>query len=523
MSNRNIFNSIQLSRPKNNMFDLSHDVKLSLNMADLVPIMCTECVPGDKINIAVESLLRFSPLVSPVMHRMDVTFHYFFVPNRILWEGWEDFITNTKTAGSLPAFPTIQVNKTGSNYNSLLDYMGIPDPQQTPQFEHENVNAIPFAAYQKIYDEYYRDQNLIESVYQPLVNGDNSSNGDLYLLRTRCWEHDYFTSALPFAQKGDPVQLPVTIANSPIKYNLFGTGLSDPQISETVNWQGQPSGTSTTPSAPTGTQNPTDTGIEGGQFYADNSNAGSITTINDLRRAYALQKWLEKAARAGSRYFESILVNFGLKSPDSRLDRPEYITGSKSPVIISEVLNTTGDTGATDPLPQGNMSGHALSITNGNQGSYFCQEHGYVIGIMSVLPKTAYQQGIPRHFLKIQDPTQYFTPDFANIGEQEILNKEIMAFQDNGLATFGYTPRYAEYKYESNRVAGDFRGSLDFWHEGRIFDFGAPPSLNAAFVTADPSTRIFAVTDPTVQKLYAHVFNKVKMVRPMPKFGTPMI
>jgi hypothetical protein len=226
-----------------------------------------------------------------------------------------------------------------------------------------------------------------------------------------------------------------------------------------------------------------------------------------------LQEWLERSARGGTRYVESILSHFGVKSSDKRLQRPEYITGTKSPVIISEVLNTAGAA-----LPQGNMSGHGMAVNSGKAGSYRCEEHGYIIGIMSVMPKTAYQQGIPKHFLK-DDPFDYFWPSFANIGEQEVKNDEVYAFTPTGNEPFGYVPRYAEYKFEQSRVAGDFRTSLAYWHLGRIFN--SQPGLNGTFITSDPTHRIFAVTDPLQEKLYAHVLNRVTAIRPMPKFGIP--
>lgn len=503
----NLFNSIKLLKPKSNVFDLSHDVKLSCNMGQLVPIMCMEAVPGDKFNISCESLIRFAPLVSPVMHRMDVTMHYFFVPNRILWPNWESFITNGQTGtspGPVPAFPFITMD--AGNYTDLADYLGIPTPIGA---NTENISALPFAAYQKIFNEYYRDQNLVTAVIDQLVDGDNTASAALLNIQRRCWEHDYFTASLPFAQKGDSVEIPL------------GTVELDPTTQGTAQLVRNALDHSLSANAPlsalTSGELGEDTIIDVEKVIDPN---GTLivepTTINDLRRAFKLQEWLEKNARGGTRYIEHILSHFGVKSSDKRLQRPEYITGTKSPVVISEVLNTTG----TTELPQGNMAGHALSVTSGQYGNYYCEEHGYIIGIMSILPKTAYQQGIPKHFLKTSDPFQYFWPSFANIGEQEVLKKELYAFQGApGSDTFGYVPRYAEYKFENSRVAGDFRTSLNFWHMGRIFD--AAPSLNSDFVLSDPTTRIFAVEAEDENPIYAHVYNKIKAVRKMPKFGTP--
>jgi len=504
---KNLFNSVKMTKPKKNVFDLTHDVKLSANMGELTPILTLECVPGDKFDLSCESMIRFAPMIAPVMHRMDVTMHYFFVPNRILWDNWEPFITNANSGIVAPFLDYIENPTYWPEQNKLFaDYMGVPPTY--PGGTAQKINPLPFAAYQAIYNEYYRDENLVAPVNYKLKDGDQyvSSPTDytkLTTLRKRAWEHDYFTASLPFAQKGPAVDIPlgsvsgeaeIFVNNASAGTTLDGTPYDIPVDNNSS-------------SLPIGANQ---------LFASADSMEVQPTTINELRRAFRLQEWLEKNARGGTRYIENILAHFGVKSSDARLQRPEYITGVKSPVVVSEVLQS----GASEITPQGNMAGHGISVSSGRSGSYYCEEHGYIIGIMSVMPKTAYQQGIPKTFLK-NDPLDYFWPSFAHIGEQEVTINELYAYTPNAEDTFGYVPRYAEYKYMPSRVAGDFRTTLDYWHLGRIF--ATEPALNQEFIECTPeaTSRIFAVEDPEAQKLYCHVLNKIKAVRPMPKYGTP--
>lgn len=502
MANKNLFTQVEVKAPERNVFDLSHDVKMSMKMGVLTPVLAMDVVPGDKLSLGAESLIRFAPMVAPVMHRFDATIHYFFVPNRIIWNNWEKWIIEPNTAIQ---HPRLVVNEANYNTSKVFDYMGIPTPLPGSQ---ETINALPFAAFQKIYNEYYRDQNLITEDNIDLVDGDNSANTNLWKTRLRAWEHDYFTSALPFAQKGNAVGIPlgdVVLKNTPVNTPVLRNPQTGAPVASVTNMGSSAQGLLINQAQQNIVIDPS------GSLEVQNS------LITDLRRVFSLQSFLEKAARSGTRMTEFLKAFFNVNAQDQRLQRPEYITGVKTPVVISEVLNTTGF-----QLPQGSMAGHGVGVINAGMKDYFCPEHGWIIGIMSVLPKPAYQQGLERQFIRINNPLDYYFPEFAHIGEQAVTNKELYAFQGiPGQDTFGYIPRYSEYKYKPSRVAGDFKTTLDFWHDGRIFN--APPVLNQSFIECVPDERIFNVVDPNEDKLYVQVYNKIRAYRPMPYFGTPRL
>lgn len=518
-----IFSKVAMPRPQTNTFDLSHDRKFSGKIGELMPISVMEVVPGDKFNIKATNLTRFAPLITPIMHKASVYCHFFFVPNRILWPNWENFISGGEDGLADPTFPTVDLTiPTQYGIQTLADYLGLPTGNQIT-----DVSALPFAAYQKIYQDYYRDENLINKTDVTLSDGTQSASDiiELSSMKKRAWQHDYFTSALPWTQRGPEATIPLG-TTAPVAWEsgnrdvMRNTTTGAPITS--VDWTGltalksDPAGDiyASIPSA-------TAVNLDNSDSLSVDLSGATASSINDLRRAFRLQEWLERNARGGARYIEIITAHFGVRSSDARLQRPEFLGGSSTPITISEVLQTSAN--VTEPTPQGNMAGHGVSVGSSNYVSYRAEEHGYIIGIMSVMPKTAYQQGVPKHWKKL-DKFDYYWPSFANIGEQPIYNEEL--YHQNtaeDAEVFGYTPRYAEYKYIPSTVHGEFRDTLKFWHMGRIF--GSKPTLNQDFIECDSDEvkRVFAVPEASTEHLYVYLHNEVKATRLMPYFGTPTI
>lgn len=481
-----LFEQIQNLRPGRSVFDLSYDKKLTCDMGQLIPIMCDEVVPGDKFTIGNDIVMRFQALVAPIMHEINVYTHYFFVPYRILWDDWEDFISggvNGDFAGLPPTWDPTAMNAEGS----LWDYLGFPTgivPAGAFPLD------FPRRAYNRIYNEYYRDENLQTEIVE--------TNGTIL---NRAWEKDYFTSSLPWQQRGIAPALPISGTTSAIWPAVVGGGTS-----ANVSYKSDMAA----PYAPYQ--------AAGKAFLEGNTvdlSSASTFDVSDLRLAFQIQKWMERNARGGVRYTEFLKSHFGVSPRDDRLQRPEYLGGSKSPAVISEVLQTSS-TDATSP--QGNLAGHGMAIDRTFAAKYFAQEYGLIMGIMSVMPRTAYQQGIDRQWLRHTRYDFYF-PEFANLSEQAIERAEIYAsgVQAENTTIFGYQGRFDEMRVKRNMVCDKMRSTFDYWHLGR--KFLAAPALNEDFIKCVPSKRVFAVQDEP--GLVVNVGNRIKAIRPLPIQSNP--
>lgn len=492
----NIYSRTRNNRPARSAFNLSYEKKMDGDMGLLYPIMCEEVVPGDVMRLGHEVVTRFQPLVAPVMHEMNIYIHDFFVPYRLLSDDWEEFISGGPNGDSSATLPVW--NPTNNNIGSLWDYLGFPTgivPAGALPLD------FPRRAYNMVYNEFYRDQTL-----QTEVALTNES-----ILR-RSWEKDYFTSALPFQQRGIAPALPISgLTNAEFKY-LAGDFTAGNESGAAV-FGPLTSGKMQISSADTANRiNTLNTFFN--KNVVDFSDAATFD-VSDLRLAFQIQRWMERNARAGVRYTEFLQAHYGVSPRDERLDRPEYIGGTKAPVIISEVLQTSSTDATT---PQGNLAGHGISASGNIAGTYRVQEFGLIIGILSVMPRSAYQQGINRQWLRRSKYDFYF-PEFAHLSEQPIEQAEIYAtaVASENKTIFGYQGRYNEMRSKSNMVCGNMRDTLDYWHLGR--QFSSAPLLNESFILCNPDKRIFAV--PSEPGLIMNIGNIITALRPMPAMAEP--
>lgn len=504
---------------KRNLFSLSHKVNLSCDQGELIPIGLVEVLPGDIFRHGTSLLIRLAPMLAPIFSQLNVTVFQFYVPTRIVWEDFEKFITGGPDGDDASVHPYITF-ASGVAVGSLGDYFGIPPGVNNVGGTGADggVSAIPFRMYAKIFNEWIRDEDLDDELVVSIASGqDTTTNTTLQNIR---WEKDYFTAARPFEQKGPAVTIPVG-SSAPVR----GIGINNAAVAaaNTTYWEGQKTTTTTGPAwgstssmefkiAAQSAAVPSAANVP--QIYADLSAVTGIP-VTELRLANALQRFMELSSHRGSRYVEYLLSRFGVRSSDARLQRPELLSRSKQVVQISEVLATAEGTN-TDV---GDLKGHGIGAMRSNRYMRMFEEHGYVMTLMAVQPKTMYVQGLHRTWSR-RDKYDYFQPETQFIGDQEILNKEIYAGAAVPAGTFGWTPRYQEYREQPNRIAGEFRTStLDFWHQARIF--ASEPALNAAFVTSDPTERIFAV--PAQDVLYITANHSLQARRVISKEGTPFL
>lgn len=508
-------NSRILRNAKLNKFDLSHTYTSTGDMGYLMPVACIEVLPNDWFRIRDEFLARFLATLAPVMHIFDIELRWWFTPTRLVFDKWQDFITGGPDGQDNTTLPYI-IAENGVAVGSLMNRLGAP--HSVPFLK---VSALPARVYNLIYNEFYRNEWLQDPV--PISKADGlDTTTNLNLLRA-CWERDYFTQAQPSPQKGPDVSIGLG-RSAPVRSTGQEPTFKDPtpgSVDESylITRDGPDNkvflGLSDVVGPNFGERAVrfgSQTGLE-----VDLSAASSVT-VNALRYAAAVQQFQEANALTGNRYPEFIPTMYGCYCPDSSLQRPQYIGGMKSPMVISEVLQTS----ATDSeSPQGNMAGHGVSAGVSPEIRFHAREFGYLMCLMTIRPKTAYFQGIPK-FMSRETRYDYAIPIFSHIGAQAIKNKEIFATgnTEKDEAVFGYTLRDDDYRFIPNMVTGQMTKTLDYWTAAR--KFAEAPKLNSKFVEADPTTRIFAVEDAqNSDHIVFQIAHHIKALRPLPKQGVP--
>lgn len=545
--NRNVeshFSQLPKADIQRSRFDRSSSVKTTFNVGDIVPFYVDEVLPGDTFDIRTSKVVRMQSLVTPVMDNIYLDTYFFFVPNRLTWEHWQHFNGENTESAWLPTteyqVPQLTSPSGGWSIGTIADYMGIPTG-----VAGLSVNALPFRAYALIMDQWFRDENLSDPLNIPL--GDvtqTGSNGTNYITDVvlggmpfkAAKYHDYFTSCLPAPQKGPDVLLPLG-DKVPI------TTTDDWELPQTASVGmvlgdqtfGTPGITrSASMNFNVGSSSPFNVSFTGGisqgssglgmlplNLIADLSTA-TAATINQLRLAFQIQKLYEKDARGGTRYIEILKSHFGVTSPDSRLQRAEYLGGNRIPININQVLQTSQ---TSDQSPQGNPVGQSLTTDTHRDFVKSFVEHGFVIGVMVARYDHTYQQGLER-FWSRKDRFDYYWPVFAHIGEQAVKNREIYAQGTSADdEVFGYQEAWADYRYKPNRVSGEMRSSapqsLDVWHLAD--DYDSQPYLSDAWIREDKATvdRVLAVSSNLSAQLFCDIYVNNRTTRPMPVYSIP--